>query len=178
MAIELGGRYVTRKTRKSMKFKLRALSVVAALATCFAYHNAQAIPISGSIAFNGSATFDSTPISGATSFISLSPAFVAAFEQTGDYSAIPNFTSVAFTPFTFNSPTAPVVPLWTLTIGSVTYSFDATTMTSTYDAVHDVWDIGGSGVARIAGFDDTTGTWNLSAGSRFCFSCPRRYHDD
>ena len=126
----------------------------------------QAVSINGSIAFNGTATFNSTPISGATSFTSLSPGFTAFGQQTGDYSSVPNFYSASFTPFTFSPTAASVTPLWSFTYSGDLYEFNATSMTSSFDAVRNIWNIGGAGTASITGFTPTTGTWNLSAGNQ------------
>ncbi len=134
-------------------------------ASLLAAVTASAVPISGSISFNGTAVFNSTPISGATKFNALNNAYVAPFQQQGDYSVVANFQAVTFTPFTFSPPAASILPLWTFTVGATVYSFDATSVSSSFDAVHNTWNIGGNGIAKITGKDDTTGTWNLSAGA-------------
>lgn len=48
------------------------------------------------------------------------------------------------------------------TIGSATYSFDATSMTVTHPNATTV-NITGSGIAHITGFADTLGTWTVTA---------------
>ena len=57
---------------------------------------------------------------------------------------------------------ASVNPLWTFTIGGLNYSFDATSVTSSFNSTLDEWDIGGNGVAMITGYDATPGAWNLN----------------
>ena len=53
-------------------------------------------------------------------------------------------------------------PIWTFTVGATTYSFDATSVTSYYDAALGQWDIGGNGVAMVTGYSATDGTWNVN----------------
>lgn len=127
---------------------------------------AVALPqITGSISFNGTPVFDnSADIGLATSFTALSNVVVVPNQQSGAYATIPNNYSSAFTPFVFVPQTVPVSPLWTLTYNNTTYSFFATTMIAVYDSDLQIWNVGGSGYGSIDGFDDTTGTWNFSAG--------------
>jgi len=78
-----------------------------------------------------------------------------------------------FNNFTFNTPVVPVNPLWSLEIGGVIYSFEALTMTATYDAGQNAWAIGGSGTATVTGYATTGGIWDLTlsqSGSSFGFT--------
>lgn len=147
----------------NIKFLKLAGVVVAIAGTCMV---GQANPINGSIAFSGNPVFNSTPISGATAFTALNNVYVNPGQQTGDYSSIPNFSTTTFTPFTFSPPAGSVVPLWVVTVGVITYSFEATSMISSFDSVLNIWNIGGSGIASITGYDNTVGTWNLAAGNQ------------
>jgi hypothetical protein len=127
---------------------------------------AVAVPINGAISFNGLPTFNATPISGATAFTAFGSVQVQTGSQFGSYAGIPNdYTPVTFTPFVFSPPAGTVTPLWTLTFGGLTYSFDATSMTSSFNSANNIWNIGGNGIAHITGFTDTAGTWNLHAGN-------------
>jgi hypothetical protein len=76
----------------------------------------------------------------------------------------------------FNPPAPSVIPLWTFDVGPVgdqiVYSFDATSVTSSFNAVLNEWDIGGSGMAMVTGYSDTPGTWNVNlsqSGASFVF---------
>jgi len=131
---------------------------------------AQANLITGSIGFGASGvTIDSVNLSTATTFSVANP-FTTT--ESGAYSAVPLETSVTFNGFTFNPPAASVNPLWTFDIGSTVYSFDATSVSSSYNSILRQWDIGGAGIAMITGFTDTPGEWNVNlsqTGASFVF---------
>lgn len=150
-----------------MNNRLKTLFVLAAgLATsALICQQAYAGPpplINGSIAFNGTVTLDNGTLSAATKITGYPAEAVAAGEQFGNYSAIPNGFAVAFSTFTFSPPAATVTPLWTLTYSGVTYSLDATSMVSSYDGVANTWTMSGSGIASETGYTDTPGSWNMS----------------
>jgi hypothetical protein len=133
---------------------LLAMAVVGA--TVF---TARAIPVTGGISFTGSATIDSSSLSNATAFTGIS-AVVLGGSQTGSYASVDPGTVTTWTPFTFS--VSSVTPLWTFTVGSIVYSFDATTVTVvTQDSMF--LNIVGEGLARITGMDDTVGTWSITA---------------
>jgi hypothetical protein len=121
---------------------------------------AYANQITGSIGFGslGVNTVGST-LATASSFTLNSP-FITT--ETGVYTAAPVMTPITFSGFQFNPPVASVTPLWTFTVGTTTYSFDATTVTSKFDSQLDEWDIGGSGMAMVTGYSATAGTWNVN----------------
>lgn len=125
---------------------------------------ANASPITGSIGFNGTPVFNSSPISGATGVTGYTFAYVAPGQQTGDYASVPNFTGVTFAPFSFSDAT--IAPLWSFSSGGLAYTFNATSVTANYDSVTNLWNLGGQGLAKITGFEDTVGTWNFSAGNQ------------
>lgn len=125
----------------------------------------QALPIGGSIQFVGTATMNASQ----TAFVSFGDPFggglgpwVQANSQTGAYAGVAAGTAAIWTPFTFNPPAASVTPLWMFTIGTTTYSFDATSMTVTHPNATTV-NISGAGIAHITGFADTLGTWTVTA---------------
>jgi hypothetical protein len=122
---------------------------------------AQANEISGSIGFGslGVTLAGGTNLATSKSF-SLSDPFVTT--ETGVYSAVPILTPVTFSGFQFNPPVSSVTPLWTFSIGNMEYSFDATTVSSYYDAPLNQWDIGGQGIAMVTGYTATPGTWNVN----------------
>jgi hypothetical protein len=181
-----------------MKKYSTILAVVAAGALCMV---ARANPmVDGSIAFSGSATvFGGTPTSlaTATGFKTISATITS---DSGDYAAVPTEAyslgtlhtfplllvdassgglssgSAYFTPglmsdYNFNPPAGSVTPLWAFTYGGLLYTFDATSMMSTFDAALDEWNMGGTGTASITGDATAEGIWNanigLSGGSFF-----------
>jgi hypothetical protein len=76
-------------------------------------------------------------------------------------------TSVNFEPFTFSPATTPVT-LWSFTVGSLTYSFDLTSMVLGTDN-SSLLTISGSGTLAITGdgstWDPTTGNWTYQIAS-------------
>lgn len=122
----------------------------------------QANTITGSIGFNslGPVTLiGGTDLASATSF-SLTDPVVST--DSGTYGVVPTQTPVTFNGFEFNPAVASVTPLWTFTYNGLTYTFDATSVSSYYNSVLQQWDIGGSGVAMVTGYASQTGTWNVN----------------
>jgi hypothetical protein len=148
----------TKMTKKLIKMFVGMSLLLVTLTT-------QAVPITGSIQFVGTATMNASQ----TAFISfgnpigggLGP-WVQGGSQTGGYAGIAGGTTAIWTPFTFNPPAASVTPLWMLTVGTTTYSFDATSMSVTHPNATTV-NISGTGIAHITGFADTLGTWTVTA---------------
>lgn len=126
--------------------------------------SAVAIPITGSISFNGTPNFDNTPLSAATEITSYNSAYIAFIQQTGDYAALPNLLPVTFSAFSFLPPTQAVTPLWTFDHEGLTYSAWTTSMVSSFNAASNIWNFGGSGMLSITGFEDTAAEWNFSTG--------------
>ena len=139
------------------------------LAGLLAGLNTQADTITGTIQFSGGAQLDNSNLGLATEFVSIfgpggpgSNPGVLAGTETGNYAGIANGTSVAFTPFNFATPPAGgIIPLWTLTVGGITYSFDATSVQLVYQD-SSFLNIGGQGIAHITGMQDTVGTWSIT----------------
>lgn len=113
-------------------------------------------PIVGSIEFGGYGTVTTDSNGNPTGFSSIT-AWTDPGTGTGDYYGI-GFTTVTFDTFDFSDPS--VTPLWTFTIGSVTYSFDATSIVNT--STGDFINLSGSGTASITGMDDTGGVWSIT----------------
>ena len=126
--------------------------------------SAMAVPITGDLSFAGGATPNIFDYTSATNFTAFQGVITTFPGGTGSYSGVGIGQAVTFTPFTFRpvlNPT-PLVPLWTLTIGPTTYSFDATSLVITASNSNSIT-MGGIGTANITGFDATQGTWVLSA---------------
>jgi hypothetical protein len=120
----------------------------------------QATEITGSIGFGSlGVTLNEPDLATASSFTLNSPSIST---EQGVYTAVPLLTSITFNGFTFNPPVASVTPLWSFNVGSTTYSFDATSVTSSFNPTTDQWDIGGDGIAMVTGFTATPGVWNVN----------------
>lgn len=146
-----------------MKKIISALAGASLLALVLATQ-AIATPITGSISFNGTPNFDTTPINSATAIVSYNSAWVAVGQQTGTYASVPDMTPVVFSPFVFSPATQAVNPLWSFSSLGLNYSFSTTSMVAMFNEPLNIWNFGGSGVLSATGYDDTVGTWNLSAG--------------
>jgi hypothetical protein len=121
---------------------------------------ARATPINGSINFDGTATVDTGNLATATAFTSIANAFVDPGTQTGSYSAVPNFTAATFNAFSFSASS--VTPLWTFTVGGITYSFSATSISVMTPRTSSFLNLSGTGIASITGFTDTAGTFTVT----------------
>lgn len=165
---------------KNMKHTIKATPVLCAAAFCavvLAGPSAKANSIDGSIAFSAEGVVVNNPNLGdATSFYvdstvagvpTKNVAYVSE-DPTGSYSAVPLYKQVSFNGFTFNPAGGSVSPLWTFTLGPVgdqtVFSFDATTITSSYNADKRAWDIEGMGMAMETGYSDTEGSYDIQLG--------------
>lgn len=126
--------------------------------------NAIATPITGSVSFNGTPNFNALPIGSATSVVSYDSAWVAVGQQTGIYTAVADLTPVVFSPFAFSPATQSVNPLWSFSSLGLTYSFSTTSMVAMFNAPLNIWNLGGKGILRATGYEDTVGEWNFSTG--------------
>lgn len=137
-------------------------AVIMALTGASLCFGLQAAPsyINGSISFTGNAHLDG-PLGSDTTFTSFSDVS-ATVDTNGAYAPLQSSTNVTWASFTFNPPTLPVVPLWTVTSNGITYSFDATSMTVVLSSMSFLA-IQGTGIAHITGHADTPGTWTMSA---------------
>jgi VPDSG-CTERM motif len=121
--------------------------------------SSQAIPITGSIGLFGSYTLDTGDLGTATAFTSFP--LVGASSGTGTYTGVNSF-GVTMAPFTFNPFSGSVMPLWTFTVGTTTYSFDLTSLTlDTQNSSTLI--LNGSGMLHVTGYDDTAGDWVFTA---------------
>ena len=129
----------------------------------------QAVPIQGSIQFNGTGVFS---FAGPQTTLTFDNDWaVTTPVPTLDYALVPQGTAVTFKPLVFTGTgagatlVAPIIPLWTFTIGLVTYSFDLSALSdatvTTVGLIKSV-SINGSGTAHKTGFTDTLALWSLS----------------
>jgi hypothetical protein len=116
--------------------------------------------ITGSIGFGSlGASIVGGDLATASGFTVYSP-FIST--ETGVYSGVPLDIPVTFDGFQFNPAVDSVTPLASFSVGSINYSFEATSVTSYYYAPLNEWDIGGNGMAMVTGYSSTPGIWNLN----------------
>jgi hypothetical protein len=165
-----------------MKKLIQVAMVAAALAVAPA---AMAAPITGAISFAGGAE----PIGGSTWATATGINFVdcglcAADKEalvvsgSGSYAGTAG-TFVDYTDFTFSPALAPnpVNPLWTFTIGAVTYSFSLSSIAAPVQGT-DIFgqsflQLSGMGTLFVTGLDPTLGTFLFTgneSGGEFSFS--------
>lgn len=142
--------------------KLLKLVSSIALASCFAAP-VHATPIKGSIAFGGLAIAKDAANNILTS--NLSNAVAVEFNssivlgRTLDFNAIPLYTAIPQTNFTFLPSFSAVVPLWSHA-GS-TFSFNLNTLTNIVKTATSIT-LDGTGVFKHSTLEDTAGTWHMT----------------
>ncbi len=138
---------------------------LAALFVCGTAFTAAATPTDDAISFAGGATPNNFDYSVATSFLSFNTVTATSPPATGIFAPIAPGTPVTWNGFTF-APFSPVTPLWTVTVGTTTYSFDATTLDLiTRGPLGLFIDLRGTGIIHVTGSPNTNGGWVLSANS-------------
>jgi hypothetical protein len=138
--------------------------------------SAFAAPITGAISLAGAFTPTGGNINTATSFSSLGPA--VATSTVGSFAlAVSGINTIldagadssfAMTPFSYGTTAAPLlspspVLVWTTTNGLITTSFLLQSISVVDHNVPDQVGLIGSGIFSMTGFDDTYGTFNLTA---------------
>ena len=130
------------------------------VASALSMHEAQAVPIDGTIGFAGSVRFDSSNLDNATQVVEWRDIFgnngfsnVAAFN--GSFVGFVNLGEQATmaTPWTFN-PSMFTPALWS--VGGFTFDLDSATIVS---QTGDFLNITGTGIISGNGFEDTAATW-------------------
>ena len=126
---------------------------------------AQALPITGSISFGGSALPTGGTNWGVGTGIDFASASVGSSPLPSGAYAGTQGTSVAFTDFAYDPFLLPV-SLWTFTLGENNYSFDLLEITSVLPVGNDTASslaLLGSGTLFVTGFDPTPGLFSLTA---------------
>lgn len=139
---------------------LKQITLAGLAALCLAVTGpAVAVPISGDLDVAGRFSTNTGDLGTATA---LTVDIAYARGGTGDYAAVPLGYLVDYTTFTFSPSLAgPVDPLWTFTVGGVTYSFVMTDVQVLAQS-SSVLSLFGSGTLFITGFDPTPGTWEFN----------------
>jgi hypothetical protein len=123
---------------------------------------APALYINGNISFTGNVGLNGSTAS-ATAITSFSNV-TAVPDTNGTYAPLKNSRAVIWSPFTFNPPGTPVIPLWTCTTNGISYSFDASSMAVMFVSSNFL-DIQGTGIAHVTGYADTPGIWTIAVQS-------------
>jgi hypothetical protein len=135
--------------------KKTLLTGILALGMAIAAH---AIPITGTIDMNGTATLNDTFLGSATAATAFSGATVGG-APTGAFAGTFG-ASVTWSGFSWPSNVL-VAPLWTFVFGANTYSFDLANV-SVFSQSNSFLNLMGSGTLHVTGFDDTPGLWSFT----------------
>lgn len=158
-------------TKKIMKISKAIVSVITTgLLSCGVFSPyAQAVPINGTIAFQGAGTVTpNSPAAGQTTVAFSGPMIVTGgtVDYAGNNGAAATFKNITFsgTGVTAALVGGPIISLWTFTNMGITYSFDLNSLTSgTYTPGNpSSIAISGMGTAHKTGFTDTVGTFALN----------------
>jgi hypothetical protein len=166
----------TMNKQQNMNMKIKtALSALAVgiLAVAGTSQRANATPLTGEIVLGGIGSVNNEgPAPGdslAASTIYTSSALL--YEGGTDSFGPPNIVSAtaSMQPLQFaGPPTPPVGALWTVTVsvgtGGPTYTFDATSLKSTYTPSENSWTISGSGTIYENGVNPTPASYQASLG--------------
>jgi hypothetical protein len=155
---------------KTMKSYLGTFAAVSLLLVTGAV---SAAPIKGDIVFLG--TWEAKAADGTTdapvataAHIAFSNVFVGG--AIGDFAGA---TDATYTNFTFDPFVGPIVPLWTVQVGGVTFSFNLENVTTGMQTSTQLT-LTGIGTIIAAGFSDTVFNWTFSGdgtpGGLFTFS--------
>ena len=149
---------------KRHKKIIPAIIAASVLVAAFSGASAYANQFFGSLAFGSlGVTTDNSVLADATTFSLTNP---YAESATGEYATlgVTDLMPVTFNGFKFNPPVGAITPLWTFTIGSTVFSFDATSETATFVPGNGAgeWAVIGTGIASITGFNNTPATWTLN----------------
>ena len=132
---------------------------------------ASAVPIiTGSVGFAGAYSHDgTTDLSDATAFSSFTGVLaIGTIDGTFATEGVTTGTAAAYSDFSFNPTSVPVIGLWSV----LGFSFDLTSMSLDGQDTDSV-ELSGVGIIKHVGYDDTRGTWTFTAnnqGSNFSFS--------
>jgi hypothetical protein len=160
---------------KQQRTKLNQMKLTSKIAATFAVlalsSSAYAAGIVGGISLAGGYTVNTGNLNTATAFTSFSGFSTGG---SGNFSPVVAGTAVTMTPFSFNPfPGAGVTPLWTVTVGPNTYSFNLSPPITVVQPGDNTLELKGTGVLNITGFTATPGIWIFtgnSAGGTFSYS--------
>ncbi len=141
------------KTTAGIKILLLSLLVAGA---------AHAVPITGTINIASFAdnTFNVNYVSKTVTFGAGANAIVT--NPTGSYFGLLG-ASVHYNSFVYSPFVGPISPLWFTMSGAPSSSFNLTSITFINENVGNSLTLTGLGVASVAGFDPTVGTWSFTA---------------
>lgn len=122
-----------------------------------------AVPITGTVDMSGTVFLDNTALGdadGATAFSNVTVGGIPTGSFTGTAGQ-----SVAWSGFDWNPSNTPILPLWTFTAGTLTYSFDLNSV-SVVSQDNFFLNLVGQGELSITGvgspYEDTAGNWSFT----------------
>lgn len=146
----------------------RVIALLAGAALVLMSTIAMAVPITGEIDFTGSLSLvkaSAVPLTttqNATGIAFVPNSSFVGTTHTGIFASIPNFTQAVFHNFTFAPALANLTnPLWEVTVGATSYSFDMSSVSYIRVAPNFLL-LNGLGTLNATGFDATPGTWAFS----------------
>jgi hypothetical protein len=150
-----------------MKTKKGYLGTFAAVSLLLVAGAADAAPIQGDITFGG--VWQAKAADGVTVVGSCCIGTAAHIAFVGDVlvsQAIGDFDGAAglyapYTDFTFDPFVGPIAPLWTITLGTTTFSFSLERVTVSLQTMHQLA-LQGFGTVSAPGYDDTVFAWSFS----------------
>lgn len=146
-------------------------TIAAAFAAIALASAAQAAGIVGGISLAGGYTTNTGNLNTATAFTSFTAISTGG---TGTFAPVVLGTAVTMNPFTFSPfPVGGVNPLWTVTVGPTTYSFNLSSPISVTQTGDNTLELKGTGLLNATGFTATPGTWIFTgnqAGGTFSYS--------
>jgi hypothetical protein len=127
---------------------------------------AQATFITGRLALSGNANLDSTDFTTATEVTSFSGPFDVK-SASGSFSSIPTGSAATINMASswIFSPSMAVMPLWQVSFGGVSFTFDFTKVTGVNPVIiggQPFLNIAGEGTVSGTGFAPTKATWNFT----------------
>jgi hypothetical protein len=138
------------------KLFMSILAVGTLLTVAPAFADTTVAPITGTIDFGGTVTFDTTSLATATRVNIWNTSFV--LQSSGDFSSIAPGTNVTMAaPWIFN-PSTPTNSLWS--VGGFTFDLNASVIVQ---QTSNFLNVTGTGVISGNGFSPTPGTWSFTA---------------
>jgi VPDSG-CTERM motif len=153
------------KTPRKTILTLLATGLLSCTLLC---QHAGAVPISGEVDMSGTVFLNNVALGSATATTGYGPVTVGGI-PTGSFAGTAG-DSVTWTPFGWNPPTVPVIPLWTYhdLVTGFTYSFNLSTVSVApgMPQTNFFLNLVGTGTLLITGpgstFDPTPGTWSFT----------------
>jgi hypothetical protein len=152
--------YLTKNKKNKMKSKLTIMAATVAVLVGIST-TVQATPINGSIGFSGLYKQNGGTVGDLTTANSFTIASTLILSATGDFTGatLGSFAS----PITVN-PASGLSTLWSVIVGSTTYTFNVTSESESLDSASQINLLGAGTITDGNPADTTAGTWQLGFG--------------